>query len=163
MSTGITRRQFLRGRFGRPKPPFRPPWALAEERFLTACTRCGECLSHCPENILIKDGQGYPLVSFALGDCTFCGECVSRCEPGALAGKEDRQPWHIKALIGTQCLARVNVVCRACGEACAEKAIRFHPQLNAAAQPALDTTRCTGCGACYGACPANAISLVALG
>ncbi|MEW5889230.1 MAG: ferredoxin-type protein NapF [Pseudomonadota bacterium] len=159
MSQGISRRQFLRGQFGRRQQAARPPWALAEAGFLAACTRCGECVDHCPQHILVKDQAGYPKVDFAPGECTFCGECAARCQPRALQRREQTAPWRLKAFIGPQCLARVNVVCRACGDACPVRAIRFHPQLNAAAQPALDPVRCTGCGACYRACPARAISM----
>ncbi|MFZ5509493.1 MAG: ferredoxin-type protein NapF [Pseudomonadota bacterium] len=162
MSQGISRRQFLRGQFGRRPQALRPPWALAETEFLAACTRCGECLAHCPEHILVSDEAGYPRVDFARGQCTFCGECAARCQPQALRRGDNAAPWRLKALIGRQCLAYVNVVCRACGDACPVQAIRFHPQLNAAAQPALDPARCTGCGACYSACPARAISMGAL-
>lgn len=55
-----------------------------------------------------------------------------------------------------------NVVCRSCGDACGEAAIRFAPRINGAACPVILTERCTACGDCVPACPTSAISLPAL-
>lgn len=65
----------------------------------------------------------------------------------------------IQARIGTGCVARRNVVCRACGDACPVQAIRFRPAVMAAAQPEVDTEKCTGCGACAAPCPVQAIRI----
>jgi ferredoxin-type protein NapF len=64
--------------------------------------------------------------------------------------------------IGSSCIAFNNVVCRSCGDACGETAIRFSPRLGGAALPELIAGRCTGCGVCIPACPASAITLSAL-
>jgi formate hydrogenlyase subunit 6/NADH:ubiquinone oxidoreductase subunit I len=64
------------------------------------------------------------------------------------------------AVIGVGCIALAqNVVCRSCGDACGEAAIRFSPRLDGAACPVILTGRCTACGACVPACPASAITL----
>jgi polyferredoxin len=62
----------------------RPPGALDEERFLTRCLRCGQCMRICPTNIiqpaLLEAGvQGLwtPAVNFRLG--------VSGCLPNCIA------------------------------------------------------------------------------
>ncbi|WP_131112197.1 4Fe-4S dicluster domain-containing protein [Sulfuricystis thermophila] len=68
------------------------------------------------------------------------------------------------ASIGPACIAYVdNVVCRSCGDACDEQAIRFSPRLGSAALPVVLTERCTGCGACLPVCPAGAITLAPAG
>ncbi len=67
------------------------------------------------------------------------------------------------AVIGPNCVAINNVVCRSCGDACGEAAIRFSPRLGGSAMPEVLTVRCTGCGDCASACPAGAIRLVAGG
>jgi Pyruvate/2-oxoacid:ferredoxin oxidoreductase delta subunit len=68
------------------------------------------------------------------------------------------------AEIGPACMAfAANVVCRSCGDACGEAAIRFSPRLGGAACPAILTDRCTGCGDCVSACPASAITMIVAG
>jgi ferredoxin len=65
----------------------RPPGALDEERFLTRCLRCGQCMRICPGNIiqpaLLEAGiQGLwsPLINYRLGrsgcqpNCIACGQ-----------------------------------------------------------------------------------------
>ena len=156
----ISRRQFLRGDFsGRMTVP-RPPWALAEVAFSAACTRCSECIDACPQHILVADKDLRPRVDFSRGECTFCGKCAEACRPRALEKAEGQPPWLLKARIQDNCLARANVVCRACGDACPVQAIRFSPQVMSAAQPEVRDDLCTGCGACYSPCPARAIRII---
>jgi ferredoxin-type protein NapF len=59
--------------------------------------------------------------------------------------------------IGAACLAARDVLCRTCGDICAEGAIRFPPLRGRVALPVLDRERCTGCGDCIEACPMRAI------
>lgn len=156
----ISRRQFLRGDLSGRKAPLRPPWALAEDAFLVACTRCDECVKACPENILVAL-RGYPVVQFAQGACTFCGKCQAACTPRALQPVPGLPPWHLKAQVANACMAYRDVVCRSCGDACAEAAVRFSPRLGGAALPEVIADRCTGCGACVSVCPAGAITMTA--
>jgi len=151
-----SRRQFLRGHFAPRHAPLRPPWALTEEAFLAACTRCGDCLRVCPQGILVEDG-GYPRVEFGKGACTFCGDCVTACKAGALRRDAERPPWQLLPIINDACLARRGVVCRSCGDACAAGVIRFRPQLGGSALPEVEASSCTGCGSCVAPCPARAI------
>jgi ferredoxin-type protein NapF len=153
-----SRRQFLRGRFSPRHQPLRPPWALAEDAFRAACTRCGECLRACPQGILVDDG-GYPRVEFGKGECTFCAACVAACAPAALRRQEGQLPWRLLPVISADCLARRNIVCRSCGDACGRMAIRFSPRQGGSALPEVDASRCTGCGGCVAPCPAGAIAL----
>lgn len=155
----ISRRKFLRGDFSARKVVVRPPWARDETAFLAACTRCCDCVNVCPQHILVLDQKARPTVDFSRGECTFCGECAKACQPQALEKREGAPPWQFKAQIQNNCLAKTNVVCRACGDACAVQAIRFSPAPMAAAQPAVDGGLCTGCGACYSPCPVQAIRI----
>lgn len=152
------RRQLLRGNIARKPMPQRPPWSLAEMQFITACTRCNHCLSACPEGILLQGDGGYPELDFRRGECTFCGACVKACEPQAL-GPMTATPWQLQLTISDQCVAKRQVVCRSCGEACDSQAIRFTPRLNQTAAPEVDVDACTGCGACVSVCPVAAITL----
>ncbi|MBP1717421.1 MAG: hypothetical protein H6Q43_859, partial [Deltaproteobacteria bacterium] len=62
----------------------RPPGALAEEKFVSACTGCGECLKVCPNNALqatfLEAGlAGFytprlvPRIGYCEEHCNFCG------------------------------------------------------------------------------------------
>lgn len=158
MTDSPSRRNFLRGRFSARKGPLRPPWALFEDDFLSACTRCGDCSRSCPTYIIIEQG-GYPTIDFGEGECTFCGDCVTACKAGALRRGEGQAPWSIRASIGEDCLAVQRVECRVCGEQCEAGAIRFQPQAGGVALPTVDKAQCTGCGACVASCPTRAISV----
>ncbi len=159
MANPSSRRNFLFGRFSKPKGSLRPPWALFEDDFLQACTRCGDCTLACPTHIITDREAGYPIIDFAEGECTFCGDCVTACKSGALVRHEGELPWAIRAAIGEDCLARQGIECRVCGEQCATDAIRFPLQGGGIPLPGIETGRCTGCGACVGTCPTRAITL----
>ena len=147
----------MRGDFKARRSPQRPPWALAEQAFLDACTRCAACVPACPTQIIVVV-RGYPEVDFKRGECTFCGECVAACKDRALV-RDGREPWTIKAQVADNCLARRGVECRVCGDPCPVTAIRFSPRLGGPPVAEVDTALCTGCGACVAPCPVAAISL----
>ncbi len=156
----VTRKEFLRGRFGDREYPFRPPWAQAESSFTNVCNRCDECIEACPEHILKRGGGGFPEIRFALGACTFCGECVSACETDALTrAAEATIPWALKARITDTCISQQGTACRVCGDACEEQAIRFQLETGGIARPLIDKAMCTGCGTCYFVCPVDAVSI----
>lgn len=156
----INRRQFLRGDFCGRHQVLRPPWALVEQTFLDACTRCGKCVAACPQAILVQDRDGYPYVDFQRGECDFCKACADSCTPGALSPMLDnRAPWNVKALITDDCLARRGILCITCLEHCAARAIRRQLTARSASPPEITVVECSGCGACYRSCPVNAIAL----
>ena len=70
--------------------------------------------------------------------------------------------WNLKAEVGGDCLSARGIVCRACGESCDERAIRFQLEVGGIARPLLDAERCSGCGECFAVCPVKAIRIVAL-
>lgn len=157
----LTRRQFLRGSFSARAAEIRPPWAVDEDAFTSRCTRCGACAQACPSRIITTGAGGYPRVDFSRDECTFCGECAAACRDGALVHQSDEAPWSCKASITQSCLARANVVCRTCGDACESRAIRFRPRIGGASLPEIDIDACTGCGACVAVCPAGAVTVTA--
>ncbi|MBZ8134324.1 4Fe-4S ferredoxin [Afifella sp. IM 167] len=75
------------------EPRLRPPGALAEEDFLAACIKCGQCVQVCPvEAIELGDfldgfGNGVPHIEARAQACDFsCDavQCVLACPTGAL-------------------------------------------------------------------------------
>jgi len=160
MLVDYRRRDFLRGKIKPQAVPLRPPWSIGELDFLEACTRCGECLEHCPEKVLFPDSdRGYPHINFTVGECSFCGRCVDICPTGALT-RMLAPPWTAKARVTAGCLAARQVVCLTCGELCETEAIRFDTQAGNVARPVIDSGRCTGCGACVAPCPTKSIEVV---
>jgi ferredoxin-type protein NapF len=163
MGNAINRAQLLRGDFSGRSRPIRPPWSPSEDDFVEHCTRCGDCISVCPQHILDKGRGGFPRVDFSRGECLFCGECVQACKPGVLAGWSPQgdgpAPWSVLARFENQCLALKGVECRSCADQCDTAAIRFRLVAGGVAQPMLELTHCNGCGACYSVCPVQAIEL----
>ncbi|MCL2345532.1 MAG: ferredoxin-type protein NapF [Desulfobulbus sp.] len=152
------RRGFLRGRT-RPRAELRPPWAGPEAAFIDRCTRCRDCLPACPPGIVVSGDGGYPTLDFTRGECTFCAACVSACQPQALLRRDGEVPWPYTAHIGAACLPARGSDCRVCGDHCAAQAIRFSPRIGGSPLPAIDASRCTGCGACLVPCPSQAIHI----
>lgn len=160
----VARRLFFRGEAGTRSSALRPPWALAEAAFEQSCTRCDACIDACPTEVLGRGGGGFPEADFKRSECNFCGDCVTVCAPGALTrANPGAAPWAHVAAIGQNCFALRRIECRACGEACAESAIRFELRLGAVARPVVNATLCNGCGACVRVCPAEAIHMTRLG
>ncbi|HEY9200263.1 MAG TPA: ferredoxin-type protein NapF [Gammaproteobacteria bacterium] len=158
MATSINRMQFLRGDFSGRQSPLRPPWAKSEAEFIESCTACNECLSACPQKIIVKGRAGYPLVDFNLGECVFCERCLQACPTDALEKTGD-QPWQIQAEISPSCLTMKGVVCRSCSEHCETRAIRFIARVGEVARPQINSQSCNGCGACVAVCPVAAVEI----
>lgn len=161
-AVNISRRNLLRGTLPDLPPPIRPPGALAEALFADACTACGDCVATCPENIIVSGSGGYPEIDFRRGECTFCDSCIEVCAEEALSHQVE-PALRIQLQVGETCLARRQVVCQTCGDACEADAIRFSPQIGVVAIPQIDPAICTACGACVAACPENSLRAVADG
>ena len=161
VSVTINRMQFLRGDYSGKNSPIRPPWAGTENVFIRACDGCGECIKKCPTQI-IQNGRGnYPIINFNVGECLFCDECVNACEAGALTIFKDQPPWSVTASINTKnCLAFSDTECRSCYDPCEVSSINMTPRIGGVSIPLLNTSLCTGCGACFAICPTKAITMI---
>jgi ferredoxin-type protein NapF len=139
------------------RAPSRPPWAVAEDRFVEQCTRCGDCVGACPRGLIRARDGGFPEIAFEHRGCTFCRACLEACDAHAL---DARKPaFMARVTVAEHCLARNRVECRACGDACDERALRFVPALGGISRFVVGVERCTGCGACVASCPVGAISM----
>ena len=159
-SPDISRRSFLRGNVNTRRVPVvvRPPNSLEESLFLDTCSRCDDCISACPENIIVKGDGGYPEVNFKNGECTFCNECVSACQPKAIK-IESETPWYLDVSVTSKCLSMNAVVCRTCSDNCEVQAIRFQLKVGGISEPIISLDDCTGCGACLHVCPVDSIQI----
>jgi ferredoxin-type protein NapF len=137
----------------------RPPWSLRpDERFTAACTRCGDCVQTCPEQVLVTGDRGFPEIRFTQNGCTLCGDCARACPSGAIRRDPEPEAFAWRVRIGAACLTLHGVECRICGDACDTRALRFVPALGGIAQLRVDFDACTGCGACAPVCPVDAVS-----
>ena len=161
-AVNLSRRNLLRGRSAPATLPLRPPGAIPESLFTDKCTSCGECISVCPQEIVFKGSGGYPEINFRKGECTFCVRCIDICPEDVLL-HAIQPPWRLELRLENSCLAKRQVVCQTCGDACEVEAVRFRPRRGSVAVPHIDQEVCTGCGACIAACPENALRAVAHG
>lgn len=152
-----------------PGNPLRPPGALGDLAFLTACTRCGECIDVCPPRAIVPApgsaglAAHLPMIDPVRQPCTVCADipCAAVCPTDALTRPE--QGWTaIKMgsleLVPERCVAFDDVTCGVCARACpiGEDAIR----LDAGGRPIIIQEGCVGCGVCVQVCVTTPPSLV---
>lgn len=161
MTNGHSRRAlFARLRDG--KAQLRLPWAIGEDDFLEACTRCGSCIAVCPTRVVKSGHGGYPVVGFEAAGCSFCGKCAEACRDACffpVAERTTATAWTLKASVAAGCVETKGIACRMCDDACEARAIRFRPQGGGRSLAEIDTAHCTGCGACVSICPVKAITV----
>jgi len=141
----------------------RPPFALDELEFLLACTRCGDCVTACPHQVIFPlparlgaQVVGTPAMDLLHKSCHLCGEwpCVGACEPGALNLPEQRDDGSVPpprlalAWIDTAaCLPYSGPECGACAGSCPVGALEWRRE-----KPRVNPQVCTGCMLCRDAC-----------
>ncbi|GLS83842.1 ferredoxin-type protein NapF [Paraferrimonas haliotis] len=138
--------------------PVRLPWLQSEQAFIDACTRCGDCIDACPNDLIKKGRGGFVEVSFSNNECTFCKACVEVCTVDMFTDFE-QSPWPYYAQISESCLTYSQVVCQSCKDACDPRAITIKPVIGRIATPSIDVNSCTSCGACISVCPSDAIAI----
>ena len=156
-----------------PSTALRPPGALAEQDFLSACIRCGLCVRDCPYDTLKlaelgRDGAatGTPYFTAREIPCEMCDDipCVAACPTGAL-DKEldviDDADMGVAVLIDLEhCLNAQGLRCDVCYRVCPliDEAITLEQSHNARSghhaifMPTVHADKCTGCGKCEKSC-----------
>ena len=154
----------------------RPPGALAEEKFLARCTRCGECMRVCTVNGLQPaflqagfSGLFSPVLEPRLGYCEYnCTLCGQVCPTGAVKRLSADEKKKVK--IGLAEFDRSRCIpwkgesdCIVCEEHCPtpEKAIKLREEKvllesgeeRVLKRPHVDEKLCIGCGICENKCP----------
>ncbi|MFK5895012.1 MAG: ferredoxin-type protein NapF [Pseudomonadota bacterium] len=155
--SNLSRRNFFQSPLHQ-KNTIRPPWAVSEQQFTELCTRCDECISACPEKIIVRGDGGFPEVKFIDSGCDLCEDCLNVCQTQALSRISDDTPaWLHKVKITKQCLPLQGVICRTCHEACDEEAILFDLVAGQVSVPQINFDNCNGCGFCIAMCPVDSI------
>lgn len=150
----------------------RPPGALAEADFQSACVRCGLCVEACPYDILTLGrlfqpiATGTPYFLARTNPCEMCEDipCKVACPTGALAPTLDNiddARMGLAVLIDQEnCLNFQGLRCDVCYRVCPviDKAITLEMQRNtrtghhAMFIPTVHSDACTGCGKCEESC-----------
>ena len=149
-----------------------PPGAVTHDRFSKKCIACQLCVSACPNNVLrpATDVNRFmqPEMSYERGYCRpECNKCGQVCPTSAIKEFEVREKADIHighaVWIKENCVVlNDNVSCGNCARHCPVEAINMVPYKDKPFQkiPAVDVTKCIGCGACENLCPAHPFSAI---
>ncbi len=147
----------------------RPPGALPETRFVSACTGCGECLKVCPNNALqstfLEAGLAglytpriVPRIGYCEEFCNFCGKVCPTEAIQVLSIEEKRLvQMGVAHIDKTRCIAYdQDKICLVCNEQCSYQAVVGDEKK----RPSVKEEKCTGCGICENKCPVEGESAI---
>ena len=154
--------------------PLTPPGSLSARNMEQHCTGCQLCVSECPNNVLRPSTDlmhlMQPVMSYERGYCRpECNRCSTVCPAGAikpitLEEKSSTQIGHA-VWVKKNCVAVTDGVdCDNCARHCPVGAIEM-VQLDEDDDespwvPAINESRCIGCGACEYVCPSRPFSAI---
>lgn len=165
----IVGQSMILSRPARAAEALRPPGALPDLDFDSACVRCGLCVEDCPYDILKLASwadpapQGTPYFVARDEPCRMCKDipCAKACPTGAL----DRHMTDIKkadmgvaVLVDHEtCLNYKGMTCSICWRVCPirDEAITLEPIQSEKGRlliPTVHSDTCTGCGTCEKHC-----------
>lgn len=154
--------------------PLTPPGSLSAQNMARHCTACQLCVAECPNDVLrpSTDIQKLmqPTMSYERGYCRpECNRCSEVCLAGAIKPIKHENKSSIQ--IGHAVWIKKNCVpitdgkeCGNCARHCPAGAITMinsNPKDDTSPKiPAVNTSRCIGCGACENLCPARPFSAI---
>lgn len=150
-----------------------PPGSLSAKNMADHCTACQLCVSACPNDVLRPSTDlntlMQPTVSYEKGYCRpECNRCSQVCPAGAikpitLADKSSIQVGHAVWVKKNCIVVSDGVECGNCARHCPTGAIQMvETEMNGRTVmvPAVNESRCIGCGACENLCPARPFSAI---
>ena len=158
----------------------RPPGAIDEQEFTSACVRCGLCVRACPYHILRLSeldqdvALGTPYFIARQAPCEMCKDipCAKSCPTDALSKSlTDIRDADMGLAVFTGADTCYSVTgaaaCRACYLACPvkDRAITMELHQNSDLmyfQPTVHAEHCTGCGRCEKHCATEEASIKVL-
>lgn len=154
--------------------PLTPPGSLSAQNMARHCTACQLCVAECPNDVLRPSTDimklMQPTMSYERGYCRpECNRCSEVCPAGAIKPIKHEDKSSIQ--IGHAVWIKKNCVpitdgkeCGNCARHCPAGAITMissNPKDDTSPKiPAVNTSRCIGCGACENLCPARPFSAI---
>ena len=154
--------------------PIVPAGAGTLDRFRRHCTGCQLCVSQCPNDVLRPSTDlkhlMQPVISYERGWCRpECTACSDVCPTGAIqkllkeekaVTKKGQAYW-----VAQNCIVVADgIPCGNCARHCPAEAIEMVPKRGDDTGklfiPAVNESKCVGCGACEYVCPARPLSAI---
>ena len=183
LENGNGRRLFIASGLGMIVPRFllpgeeayiRPPGSIPESLFNRLCLRCGSCIKACPTGILVHRIDSGDITSWMIPEICFdkgycledCNLCSRVCSSGAITlfscESKHQLPIGLAKIELQNCLLLKNIECDHCKIACPYDAITINTEQKVLkAIPAVNSSKCVGCGACAVICSSETISITA--
>ena len=153
--------------------PVTPPGSISARHLQQHCTACQLCVSACPNHVLRPSTDlnhfMQPTMSFEIGYCRpECTRCSQVCPTGAIKPITKEQKTAIHAghavWVKANCVVLTDgVSCGNCARHCPTGAIQmvdYEHNGQTVQVPAVDETKCIGCGACENLCPSRPFSAI---
>ncbi len=154
--------------------PITPPGSFSAQNMARHCTACQLCVAECPNDVLRPSTNlatlMQPTMSYERGYCRpECHRCSDVCPAGAIKPirREDKSSIQIGHAVWSKknCIVFTDgVECGNCARHCPAGAIMMIPvdakDENSPKFPAVNLSRCIGCGACEHLCPTKPFSAI---